>query len=144
MPTSPTQVPDLDVLTTIDAGTATLTAGTNLFRGKMRAVSTYIPSQAVFVLNTAGAPPQTLLKQASGQSARHFFPTVQIVVRSNPRDFSGGQTLARAIRDIIHNATISGYIYVKVRESEPIFLDEQENEVFIWSLNVDLVYEHVS
>ena len=135
--------PDKDVFDSLNTNIAALTAGTNLFRGKMQpaersASDPGTPAEAVFVLASGGPPqeayfaPTTLERRFSG---------VQCRIRSDERDFGGGQTLARSVRDALHHKTLAGYIDVRVLETEPLYIAEDNEGHHEWSVNVELWHE---
>ena len=134
MPTTP----DIDVANVLDSALGSLTLGTNLFVGLLREKGTGIPHQAVFCLSAGGAPPDAFMYGGSGTEERHS--DVKIYVRSNPHDFSGGQTLARSVRDAIHHVVPSGYLESEVQESEPNYLGQQENGEHLWTITTELLH----
>lgn len=130
--------PDADVASTLDTALATLTAGTNLFYCPPigpDAVGLGIPVKCVFVWSSGGAPPEPFVSGGTGTERR--YSAVSIRVRSARDDYAGGLTLARSVRDAIHRASISGYITVSVRESDPIWLGATET-CHEWSIGVEL------
>lgn len=133
MPTAP----DADVVTKL-ATLATWTSGTNLFAGPMRAPDANIPHLACFVLASGGPGPQAY---ADGTTTKLRYSAVQVLLRSAPRAFAAGQTLAREVRDTLHNVTLSGYIDTQALEAEPLYLGEIENGSHLWSMNFTLIHE---
>lgn len=132
--------PDADIAARLDTALGSLTLGVNLFRGKEQPYSsTGIPHQAVFCLATGGPAPEAYLFGGTGVELR--YPAVQILVRSNPRDFAGGQALVRTIRDAVHHATIAGYVEVRVAETEPNYVREDDEGHHAWTINVELISE---
>lgn len=126
---------DADIATVLAAGGIGLTSGTNLFTGPERPIGDGIPDEAVFVLASGGYPPEPFI-DGSGQD--YCISTVQIIVRSAIRSHDSGQTLARDVRDCVHKATIAGYVDLRVREAEPNYLGQDEQELHTWSLNMEL------
>jgi len=132
--------PDADVAGYLDTNLAALTLGTNLFQGKERAQRDgVIPHEAVFVLAAGGPRPEAYLLGGAGPELR--YPGVQLITRSNPREFATGQTLARSVRDAVHHAPISGYTDAAVAETEPLYLGEDEDGRHRWSSNLELITE---
>lgn len=131
--------PDQDVVDFIEAGSplggVTWAEDTNIFRGPVRAFNDYIPHQAIFALATGGPAPEPFLATGSTDFVRSY---VQLRVRSNANDHVGGQTIARAIRDRLHKAAISGYVDSRVREAEPIYLGMDSFGHHEWSINTEL------
>jgi hypothetical protein len=125
--------PSLDVVSLLDA-LSSLTRGTNLFRGPERAPSTAVPSQAVFVLVSGGPASEAY---ADGTNVERAYSALQIIVRSNPNDYSGGDTLARQVRAALHHASVPGYLDLRAMQSEPIYLGEDEAGSHRWSINVE-------
>lgn len=130
--------PDVAVAAKLDTDVGALTLGTNLFEGKARAPNDQIPHEAVFVLSSGGAPP---LAYGGQTSEEMLFPSVQCIVRSNPRDFFGGRTLAKTVHDALHHQALAGYLDVNVQESEPLYLGEDDTGHHEWSLNFELWIE---
>lgn len=129
--------PDLDVVSRLvtTLGGVAFTADTNLFRGPVRAPSQYIPHRAIFALATGGRPPQSFLDNSGTD---YNFSTVQVRIRSNEHAFIEGQTIAKAVRDRLHKASMVGYIEVRVREAEPIPLGFDEEGHHEWAVNVEM------
>jgi hypothetical protein len=133
--------PDIDIVNALDGLSDTgwkLTRGTNLFEGPSRAPDAQIPHACVFVLATGGAGPQAY---ADGTTTKLRYSSVQITIRSAPRTFATWQTAARAIRDDLHNVSISGYLDVRAQQSEPVYLGEDEDGHHEWTVNLELVHE---
>lgn len=127
--------PDGDIVTLLDAGGIGLTEGTNLFPGPERAAGQFVPTEAVFVLASGGFPPRPFI-DGSGQD--YCESTVQITVRSEAAKHDVGQTLARAVRDCAHKANVAGYVDIRVRESEPNYIGQDEKGSHLWTLNVEM------
>jgi hypothetical protein len=130
--------PDADIVTLLDSAVGSLTAGTNLFRGKRRPVGPYIPGESVFCLSTGGPGPEAY---ADGTSIEEFHSAVDVSVRSDKDDFDGGQTLARAVRTAINHATIAGYIDVRIGTSDPLYIGEEDSGFHLWTINVEMWHE---
>jgi len=130
--------PDSDVVTQLVAAGIGLVSGTNLWRGPERAAGTGVPAKSVFVLASGGYPPRPFLGPSSTDMRRS---TVQITVRSDAQDFDGGQTLVRAVRNAIHKAAVAGYVDIRVRESEPNYLGQDEAARHLWTVNVEMEHE---
>ncbi len=125
--------PDIAVATRIGTEVASLTLGTNLFHGPIRPGSTL----AVFCLLDGGPSPIACL----GTEQRAERPNVQIHVRGEKGEYSDGLDVAESVRDAVHYAPLSGYIDVRVIESAPIYLGEEDDGQPRWSMNVDLTRE---
>lgn len=114
-------------------GGVTLTLGLNLYVGEMRP-DDHTPSPSVYLLNTGGPAPEPFL---GGNRLAYRRPTVQILVRGAPADMSAGETLARGVHSEIDLMTLSGYVGVFVRESQPFFLGDDTANRGVWTLNVE-------
>lgn len=115
------------------AGVASL--GGNLFVGLVRPVSDVIPAEAVFVMGTDGLPADRFFAQADEVR----YPTVQIRIRSP--DYESGYKLARDVYNVCQSSLPVGFKDVVARQSEPIYLAQDENKNHGWSLNFDLFYQ---
>lgn len=128
-----------DVVTKLAAAGISLTAGTNLFHGKMRAADVAgFPDKAVSVLTLGGPAPQDYC-QGGTHTPQMYQPTVQIMIRSNVRDFSGGETLARTVYGAIHDASITGYHGCRAQTGSPIYVGETNEGHHLWSLAITLM-----
>jgi len=106
----------------------------NLWRGPMREPEEGCPVKAVSVLSTGGLSHDRFL----GTSTDLRVSTVQVRIRSENHDFSGGQELARACSDAIDCHDVAGYIDIRVREPEPNYLQRDDVNRHHWSFNVEL------
>ena len=127
--------PDIAVAQTIDAVAsaplAAYTLGTNLFAGPTRAPSTFIPHRAIFVLTYGGPAP---LDKFNGTPIQRH--SVQVMIRGNVDSFSVAQADAKACRDALHLATVSGYLRCAALQPAYLGLDDTEHPLF--SLNLEL------
>jgi hypothetical protein len=128
--------PDQDLVTLLNGAIGSLTENTNLFKGKMQPVSSYVPADSVFCLSSGGPAPQAY---ADGSAVEQYHPAVQIMIRNT--NFLTGQTLARSVRNAVNHATISGYIDVRIGGSDPLYINEEETGFHLWSINVELWHE---
>jgi len=112
------------------------TSGTNLFVGPVRPVSQYVPANCLFVLAYGGAPGERFL--SGGAKTENRYPAVQVTVRWN--DFPTGYAKARAVYDALDAETISGYWNVKGLQSEPLYIGQDENGNYRWTVNFELSY----
>ena len=114
------------------------TVGTTIFRGPVRAesASPSIPRNAIFVsAPTGGAAPVGV----GGNPHRYRSPAVQIRVRHQVHDT--GRDLARAIYDDLAAGTLTNYIHLAMNESGPMFIGQNENGAYEWSMNVTTIYD---
>ena len=116
------------------AGAATL--GVNLFVGLVRPVSDTVPAEAVFVNATDGLPANRFFCTTDSE-VRH--PTVQIRIRSP--NYLAGYELAKEVYDLCQSSQPTDVLDVVARQSEPIYLEQDENANHQWSLNFDLMYQ---
>jgi hypothetical protein len=124
-------------LTTKVAGGVTLTLGTNLFSGRMLSQDS-TPTRAVFVLNTGGQAPAPYLSGTARES--YYAPSVQVLVRGPVQDFQAGESMARGVFELLHQATIAGYVQVLARDSAPVLLELDSAQRGIWAINLDCEY----
>ena len=129
---------DSDVVDVLDAAAIGLTRNTNLWPGKARAaVPGTVPIESVWVMETGGPEPINYCDGATTPQLRE--PTVQIMVRGDPRDWHGGRVLADAVWDAIHDNPPAGYIAARCMQPTPLVLGEDENGNPLWSVNVRLI-----
>lgn len=128
---------DTDVVGRLDGfdGWAASGASRNLLPGPVRD-EPLVPDLAAFVLVTGGPPPIPYVSGGTGTNT--IMSSVQVRVRSAPDDFAGGQAHARLARDRLHEFIISGYVEVRVREAEPLYLAMDEKRRHHWSINLTL------
>lgn len=105
--------------------------GINLFVGVVRPVSDVVPAECVFVMGTDGLPADRFFSQ--DDEVRH--PTVLIRIRSP--NYQSGYELARAIYELVQSSTPDGIKDIDCRQSEPMFLGQDNNRNYDWSLNFD-------
>lgn len=126
--------PDSDVAAKL--ATAGLgTVGSTIFRGPERAPSGVVPDAAIFVLDSGGFAPVPYLDGGSKADYQH---SVQIMIRAKRNDFSTGQAKAAAVRNALHETTISGYVSCYANESTPNFLGFTDTELIRWTVNLRL------
>jgi hypothetical protein len=126
--------PDLDLVTHL-ATQGIGTAATNLFRGPVRD-ATGVPDASVFCLLAGGPAPESFVD--GGASADYRRSSVQINTRSAPDDYNGGLAKAKAASAAAHKASLAGYVDVRVRESEPLYLGRDEKARHRFSSNVTM------
>lgn len=113
---------------------AAFTQATNLFEGPVRAAGATVPHEALFVLATGGDPPLPFL----GTTVSYCVSALQVRYRSAPHEYAAGRAKVRAVRNAIHLGSITGYVEVRVRESEPLYLGPDEHGSHEWAINVDM------
>lgn len=132
----PTAQPDAAVLALLEAITSpvALDAGRNLFYGPAYDPEATHPAESVFVLGTGG--PTNARFCGTSTDWREY--TVQVMIRADRSNYTGGQSLARACLDACHCATVSGYVDCQVREPDPTYLRIDTRGRHLWSINVRL------
>lgn len=95
-----------------------------------------VPARCVFVLSTGGFSSIPFVD--GGARTKDERPTVQIYVRSNPRDYSGGKALADAVHAAIDMRPPDGFYEARATTSEPTYVREDEQNHHEWSINVAL------
>jgi len=126
--------PEVSVISLLDA-LWTLARGTNLFSGPVRQQSTSVPHQAVFVLPSGGPAPDAY---SDGTVIEMRYSAIQVIVRSNPKDYAGGQVLARQVRDALHHVAVTGYVDIRAMQSEPIYIGPDEADRHLFSVNLEM------
>ena len=129
----------LDVATFIASSIGSLTLGTNCFAGPVKKVSTGsgVPHTAVFVIGTGGLQKEAFIDGGSKGSLSK--PTVQILVRSDKNDLSGGLTLAESIMAVVDmGPPTASYVESRSNSSDPIYIGTDETGHHEWSINLTL------
>lgn len=126
--------PDVDLATQI-ATALSLTLGKDVFHGPIKDPGTYVSHKAVFVIPTGGS-----LREIKGVATKFHRSTLQILVRSDEEDPGGGLSFARTVRDAVHYTPPTGYLDVRVQQSEPIQLPADDEKHHLWSINVEVWY----
>ena len=131
--------PGGDVRAALVTAAIGFTAGTNLFDGPEKPQGTGVPNEAAFVTPYGGPAPEPFLSGADEQR----YPQVQVFYRSDPDDYAGGETTARAIYGALHHQSIPravGGTYTNCRalQGAPIPLGIDEHRRHRWSINVEL------
>lgn len=131
-----------DVATALDTDAGlSLTLGTNLFRGKMRAYEAESFPRECVACEAAGGPAPQDYCNGNTHTPQMRDPVVQVMVRGDARDYSGGETLARAVWDSLHDNPPSGYIHMRCMNATPLYVGEDEDGSHLWSINVALRIE---
>lgn len=119
-------VPPTDVAVELAAASIGLTLGTNLFTGPLRDVSAGVPKNAVFIKGLSGGLPQRTM----GEVNEIREPLVSVTVRNS--SFNDGDTKVRQIQEALQAVTISGYLDVAARQSEPLYLEPDDQNLHRW------------
>ena len=121
-----------------DGSSGTLTKGTNLFSGPMRATSEGSVADAAVACTTSGGPAP--VPYAGGVGGGLYAVRIQAMIRSAAEDYDGGIKLALAVRNKMHASTPSGYVSCLAVESAPQYLSQDDNRHHRWVLNFELRY----
>lgn len=127
-------VPPTDVATELDGAGISLTLGTNLFTGPMREVSADVPKNSVFIKGLPGGFPERTM----GEPNEVREPLISIQVRNT--SYNGGDTKVRQIQEALQAVTISGYLDIAARQSEPLWLGQDNEGLHKWSMIYSLKY----
>ena len=140
-PTVP-QTPEMDVATYLSTAGLGLMLGTNLYTGAVLPANVdghqgNVPGLSVFV-NSVGGPPPLPYMGPAATAGSLYSHGIQVRVRGYPDAQAAGLVLARQVRNALHRATIPGYLFCLVKESQPLYLGVDANNRHQWSINVDL------
>jgi hypothetical protein len=122
---------ELDTRTWL-TGTASVTASSAVFLGKVRPSGDGIPHLSVWITTIGGWQPQEVMGTAS---TTYYTRTVQIRIRGNPNDYGTALALAQAIHGKMQRAAIPGYVRVTCPQSAPMYLgqdDQERDELSFW------------
>lgn len=130
--------PDLAVATALAGAGLGLTLGTNVFWGTIRESdpASGVPSKAVFCTLLLSPAPVNYCDGSRTPQGRE--PQVQVVVRGNANDYSTAQTLARSVKDALHDLPPTGYDACRVTQAEPVPIGETNRGEHLFSLSVHL------
>lgn len=130
--------PPKDIADYLDTNSTAVTLKTNLFYGLSRHVtstgSAAVPATAVFVVGGPGPPAERVF----GATIEIRRANVQVRVRST--GYANGLSLARTVYRTLQSATPSSYMDVIARQSEPTPLGQDEQGLYDFSLNFEVVY----
>lgn len=125
---------DLDavVVAQLAAAGLGLSAGTNLFRGRVQPAGDFIPARAVFCLLLAGDANVPYL----GNTGDWQEQRVQVRVRAAADDYAGGQSLAAAVIAALHRAALPGFTLALVDTPRAAPIGHDAQGLPEWSLHV--------
>lgn len=109
-----------------------LVLGVNMFVGPVRAESDFVPSQSVFVVPRNGR----MSDRVFNLDFELQYPMVVIRVRSE--DYRSGYDLARQIYHELQSQDVS-FLDVRCIQSEPIFLEQDDNDNYQWQMNFEVM-----
>ncbi len=127
--------PAIALATEIAAQVASLTLGTNLFHSSIRASSTNIPVNSVFVWTGGGARPQRTMSDPN-----EIRRTV-IHVRVRDSDYNDGITLGYSIINGLRAKSISTYLDLFSAFGDPSDLGQDKDGNHIFGVTFILVYQ---
>ncbi len=110
--------------------------GEDIFVGPVRPVSQIVPADTIFVNSEVTARPSQRVHTGLREIR---FPPIQVRVRSNR--FETGYERAMGVMNALYRSVIPGYIDTRPLQSEPIYLEQDENGNYHWSLNFEVKYE---
>jgi hypothetical protein len=118
-----------------------LVVGKRVFLGPPRAVTKAdikgaVPSRAVFCHPTGGRVSEPW--NDGGMRSGIDRPTVQVWVRSEPNDFTGGLELARAVLDAVDMRPPPGFFECRAASSEPLWVRKDDQGQHEWTINTTL------
>jgi hypothetical protein len=114
-----------------------LTEDDNLFK---RAIYP-VPMGLVAVLrNSGGTAPVPYLNPTA---SAYFAPTVQCLVYGMPGadGYDSAEALARAVLGYLHQGSVTGYVSVFARDSQPTYVGlDEDTERHVFSINLEVQY----
>ena len=128
--------PEVDLVDHL-ATALTLVAGTSIFDSPVRASGNGVAEKAIFVAPSGGPAPQAL----AGQSLAFRRSFLQVRVRGDQQDYAGGLAFARSARDATQYAAIAGYTDVRIQETEPIYIGQDDQDRHEWTINVEMSFK---
>ena len=129
----------LDVATYIASNVGSLTLGTNCFGGPMREVDTAsgVPHTCVFVIGRGGIAKEAFID--GGSKGGLSKPGVQVLIRSDKNDLSGGLSLAESVMAVVDmGPPTASYIESRSATSDPLYLGVDDSGHHLWSINLIL------
>lgn len=111
--------------------------GITLFKGPRRAAQPpVIPHQCAFLLGVGGLQPSPYM---DGVRTAYRFFRVQIWVRSEPNDFSGGRAKADAVWSACNLGAVTNYVRTTCEQSAPMYLgrDDVEHHEFVINVRME-------
>lgn len=127
--------PAIALATEIAAQVGSLTLGTNLFHSSIRAASSNIPVDSVFVWTGGGGKPQRTMGDPN-----EIRRTV-LHVRVRDTDYNDGITLAYSILNGLRAQSISTYLDLFSTFGDPSDLGEDKDGNHIFGVTFILVYQ---
>lgn len=115
-------------------------ASGRVFIGGVKDPNAFIPNKAVFILQSGGVAPHGYM---DGGDTDYRRVRVQVRVRSETDDYSGGKTLAESIQAVLHRAHFGspGYVRITADSAAPLYWGRDDKEHHEWSVNATLEVE---
>jgi hypothetical protein len=113
-------------------------SGANLFVGTMKPPSTHIPVKSAWILPSGGPAPEHVF----GHAYNIRQPTVQILVRGGA--YKESRDFAQSIYNALNGASPTGLWPILPMQSEPVWVGPDENNNFIWSINLLVRYKQTA
>lgn len=130
-----THIPALDLTTEIATQVASLTAGTNLFHGQIRAAGDLVPRNGVFAWGGGGLEPLRTM----GDPDEIRKAVVHVRVRNS--SYLTGSTLAHSIMDSMRGVAVATYLDVYVAISEPRSMGQDPNGNHYFGMEYVMTYQ---
>ena len=112
------------------------TLGTDLFLGPVRPKSPQVPLRSVFVVATPGGP------GADGVYGNpHKLRAAAVQVRIRHDQYAAGVLKAQQIYDSLATTTPATYLILRMGQSGPLWIGQNESGEYEWSVNVEAQYE---
>lgn len=112
------------------------TLGTDVFLGPVRPRSAQVLLRSVFVVATPGGPGA---EGVYGAPFKVRAAAVQVRVRHD--QYAAGVLKAQQMYDSLATTVPSGYLILRMGQSGPLWIGQNENGDYEWSINVEAIYE---
>jgi hypothetical protein len=116
------------------------TLGGNVRTGPVRkptddqTITGAVPHKCIFCLGTGGIDDVPFIDGGAKGAEQRL--TVQVWVRSNPKDYDGGKALADSVFLAIDKNPPTGYHEARALASAPIYVRQDDTDHHEWSINV--------
>ena len=131
--------PEDAILTHISGNVGSWVEDTNLFRGKVRPRSDYIPQQSAFVSLTGGPEPINFAPNAG--TLQEYEHAVQIIIRGESEQYGATRALADAIYDYLHDNPPAGWFRCRCQSGRAFWVDKDEHggDIFVVNLRMGIL-----
>ncbi len=130
-----THSPDTALATEIGTQVGSLTLGTNLFIGTVRADDTVFPRNCVFVWSGGGPIPQRTMGEPDE------IRTTIVHVRVRDAKYSVGSTLATLIMNSLRAVSVATYLDMKGAIGEPRAMGQDPDGNHYFGMEYIMIYE---